>query len=61
MGDFRKLEVWQLAKNLTVDIYKLTNEGEFKKDFGLRDQIRRACVSIVSNISEGDESGRCEK
>jgi len=57
MGDFRKLEVWQLAKDLAVDIYKVTNKGVFSKDFGLRDQIRRAAVSIPSNIAEGDESG----
>ena len=57
MGDFRKLDVWQLAKDLAVYIYKITNKGVFSKDFGLRDQIRRAAVSIPSNISEGDESG----
>lgn len=57
MGDFRKLEVWPLAKDLAIDIYKLTNLPEFSKDFGLRDQIRRAAVSVPSNISEGEESG----
>jgi len=57
MGDFRRLEVWELSKNLAILIYKLTNIGKFSNDFGLRDQIRRAAVSIPSNISEGDESG----
>ena len=57
MGNFRKLEVWQLAKELAVEVYKLTNLYEFSKDFGLRDQLRRASVSIASNISEGEESG----
>ena len=57
MGNFRSLEVWKLSKDLAVSIYKLTNIGKFSKDFGLRDQIRRAAVSISSNISEGDESG----
>ena len=57
MGNFRKLEVWQLAKDLAVYIYKLTNKGEFAKDYDLRGQIRRASVSIPSNIAEGDESG----
>lgn len=51
MGNFRKLDVWQLAKDLSVYIYKITNKGAFAKDFGLRDQIRRAAVSIPSNIS----------
>jgi four helix bundle protein len=57
MGDFRKLEVWQLAKDLAIYIYKLTKRGEFAKDYDLRGQIRKAAVSIPSNISEGDESG----
>ena len=57
MGNFRELIVWQRAKDLAVFIYKTTTEGEFSKDFGLRDQIRRAGVSIASNIAEGDELG----
>ena len=55
MGNFRELRVWQRAKDLAVFIYKTTTKGEFSKDFGLRDQIRRAGVSIASNIAEGDE------
>ena len=57
MGNFRELRVWQKAKDLAVFIYKTTKRGEFAKDFGLRDQIRRAGVSIASNIAEGDELG----
>jgi four helix bundle protein len=57
MGDFRKLEAWQIAKKLAVVIYRVTNENAFSKDFGLRDQIRRAVISISSNIAEGEESG----
>ncbi|MEA2040393.1 MAG: four helix bundle protein [Thermodesulfobacteriota bacterium] len=57
MGKFRELRVWQKSKDLAVFIYKLTTEGQFEKDFGLRDQIRRASVSISSNIAEGDELG----
>ena len=57
MGNFRDLKVWQRAKDLAVFIYKMTTQGEFSKDFGLRDQIRRAGVSIASNIAEGDELG----
>ena len=57
MGDFRKLDVWNISKKLAVNIYKLTNTNNFSKDYGLKDQIRRAAVSISSNIAEGDESG----
>jgi four helix bundle protein len=57
MGRFQELKVWQRAKDLAVYIYKQTSHGKFAKDFGLRDQIRRAGVSIPSNIAEGDELG----
>jgi four helix bundle protein len=57
MGKFRKLKVWQRGKDLAVYIYRTTGEGSFAKDYGLRDQIRRAAVSIPSNIAEGDELG----
>ena len=49
--------MWQRSKDLAVYIYKLTTKGQFSKDYGLRDQIRRAGVSIPSNIAEGDELG----
>ena len=52
---FRSLRVWQKGKDLAVYIYKITNAGVFARDHGLRDQIRRAAVSIPSNIAEGDE------
>jgi len=54
MGNFKELHVWQLAKDLAVRIYKLTQTSSFSKDFGLRDQIQRSAVSIPSNIAEGD-------
>ena len=57
MGRFQDLKVWQRAKDLAVYFYKLTRKGAFAKDFGLRDQICRAAVSIPSNIAEGDELG----
>ncbi len=50
---FEDLEVWRHAKLLASTIYRLTNGAAFARDFGLRDQIRRAAVSIVSNIAEG--------
>jgi four helix bundle protein len=57
MGKFQDLKVWQRAKNLAVSLYKLTGNGAFGKDWGLRDQLRRAVISIPSNIAEGDELG----
>lgn len=57
MGKFKDLIVWQKSKDLCILIYKITNSDLFSKDFGLKDQIRRAAISIVSNIAEGDESG----
>jgi four helix bundle protein len=58
MGNFQELKVWQRAKELAVFLYKRTVRGAFAKDWGLRDQIRRAAISILSNIAEGDELGR---
>jgi four helix bundle protein len=55
MGGFEDLEVWQIAMELSVKIYKLTLNSPLEKDFGLRDQIRRSAVSIPCNIAEGDE------
>jgi four helix bundle protein len=57
MGDFMQLRVWVKAKDLAVFIYSITEKGTFSKDYGLRDQIRRAVVSISSNIAEGEELG----
>jgi len=53
---FEDLEVWQRAKDLTNLIYEFSTDGSFARDFGLRDQMRRASVSIMSNIAEGFES-----
>lgn len=53
---FEDLEVWQRAKELTNLIYSVSSSGTFARDFGLRDQMRRASVSIMSNIAEGFES-----
>lgn len=50
---FEDIEAWQKARDLTKAIYALSNDGQFARDFGLRDQIRRASVSIMSNIAEG--------
>jgi four helix bundle protein len=50
---FEDLEAWQMARVLTKDVYKLSAQGAFARDFALRDQMRRAAVSILSNIAEG--------
>lgn len=52
---FEDLIAWQKARELTRVIYQMTEDGKFSRDFGLRDQIRRASVSIMSNIAEGFE------
>jgi len=52
---FEDIEAWQKSRELTKEIYAVSNEGAFSKDFGLRDQIRRASVSVMSNIAEGYE------
>lgn len=52
---FEDIEAWQLAREMTKAIYAISNDGAFARDFGLRDQIRRASVSIMSNIAEGFE------
>ena len=57
MGKFQDLKVWQRSKDLAVYVYKLTTKGKFFKDYSLRDQMRRAGVSIPSNLAEGDELG----
>jgi four helix bundle protein len=54
---FKDLLIWQKAKDLALSVYLLTGQGDLSRDFGLRDQLRRAAVSIASNIAEGDERG----
>ena len=54
---FRSLLVWQKARDLAITIYKTTAQDRLSRDFALVDQIRRAAVSIPSNIAEGDERG----
>ncbi len=53
---FEDIEAWQTARELTQMIYSVTKTGLFSRDFGLCDQMRRAAVSIMSNIAEGYES-----
>lgn len=54
---FEDIKAWQEARALTKQIYLLTNTGDIARDFGLRDQLPRSAVSILSNIAEGFERG----
>jgi four helix bundle protein len=56
MTGFKKFEdvlAWQKARNAAKPVYEITSSGNFARDFGLRDQIRRSTVSIMANIAEG--------
>ena len=53
MQDFRKLEVWQLAHRLALDTYRATGKFPAREQYSLTDQMRRAAVSISSNLAEG--------
>ncbi len=55
---FEDFIAWQKARKLTSNVYKASALGRFASDFGLKDRIRRAAVSIMSNIAEGFERGR---
>jgi len=56
LSRFEEMEVWTLARTLNRHIYSVSATAAFSRDFGLRDQIRRASVSIASNIAEGFDS-----
>lgn len=56
MATFKRFEdilAWQKSRQATKEIYEITNKGNFAKDFGLRDQIRRSSVSVMANIADG--------
>ena len=56
MATFKRFEdilAWQKARSITTRVYEITTNGTFSKDFGLRDQLRRASVSVMANIAEG--------
>ena len=54
-NSFEEIKAWQKARELNLKLYLITNKEDFSRDFALRDQIRRASVSISSNIAEGFE------
>jgi len=53
--NFEDLDIWKLSIRLASDIFKLSQKGKLEKDFGTKDQIRRASLSVSSNIAEGFE------
>lgn len=55
IAKFEDIEAWQRGRALTKRIYQVSSQKDFARDFGLRDQIRRAAVSVMSNIAEGYE------
>ena len=55
---FEDLIAWQKARLLATEIYRITSQDRFARDYGLKDQIQRAAVSIMSNLAEGFERGR---
>ena len=52
---FEDIDAWKKARELSKSIYDISSQGDFSRDYGLRDQIRRAAVSVMSNIAEGFE------
>ena len=54
---FEDIEGWQKARQLTREVYRKSKIGPLSKDYGLKDQMRRAAVSVMSNIAEGFERG----
>ncbi len=53
---FEDIEAWRAARELTQEIYHATAQASFSRDYGLRDQVQRAAVSIMANIAEGFDS-----
>jgi four helix bundle protein len=52
---FEDLEAWRVAREVARDVYRLSRQEHFARDFGLRNQICRSAVSVMSNIAEGFE------
>ena len=57
IDSFTDIEAWKQARLFVANVYDIFSQGNSQKDFGFRDQIQRAAVSIMSNIAEGFDSG----
>lgn len=53
---FEDIKAWQAGRDLTKAVYEMSSTGQFGRDYGLRDQIQRASVSVMANIAEGYDS-----
>lgn len=58
---FEDIEAWQAARELVSEVYRVTKQGDFARDYGLRDQVQRASVSIMANVAEGFDSNSDEE
>jgi len=54
---FEDMEVWLAAKQIVIEVYRLTRDGALAKDYGFKEQLQRAAASIMANIAEGYERG----
>jgi four helix bundle protein len=54
---FEEMHAWQSARELVGLVYEMTKQPDFNRDFALRDQIRRAAISVMSNVAEGFGTG----
>ena len=54
---FEEIDAWRKARELTRRAYEATADGAFARDYALRDQLRRACISVMSNVAEGHGRG----
>ena len=52
---FEELDAWKIARELTREVYRVTSHDRFSRDFGLKNQIQKASVSVMSNVAEGFE------
>ncbi len=57
INKFEEIDAWKRARELTKLNYQISSKGHFSNDWNLRDQIRRASISVISNIAEGFDSG----
>ena len=54
---FEDIEAWQIGRDLCISVYNVVKGEKFSKDYGLKDQVTRASVSIMANIAEGFDAG----